>query len=51
MPIARQRVTKHIPAEAYSGTIGRPFLGNGAVNTSTNFLETVFSVGVSAKWI
>jgi hypothetical protein len=29
MPIASQQVAKHIPAEAYSGTIRRPFLGNG----------------------
>jgi hypothetical protein len=43
--IARQRVAKHVPAEAYRGTMGRPFLGNGAVNTPTNCLETVFSVG------
>jgi hypothetical protein len=44
IPIARQRVAKHIPAEAYRGTIGRPFLDNGAVNTLTNGWETVFSV-------
>jgi hypothetical protein len=30
MPIARQRVAKHVPAEEYRGTIGRQFLGNGA---------------------
>jgi hypothetical protein len=28
MPIARQRVTKHIPAEMCCGTIGRSFIGN-----------------------
>jgi hypothetical protein len=45
MPFARQRVAKHIPAELYRGTIGRPFIGNGAVNTPTNCWETVFFVG------
>jgi hypothetical protein len=44
MPIARWRVTKHVPAETYLGTIGHPFLGNRAVKTPTNW-ETVFSVG------
>jgi hypothetical protein len=34
--IARQRATRHVPAEVYHGTIGRPVLGNGAVNTPTN---------------
>jgi hypothetical protein len=29
MPVARQRDAKHVPAEAYRGTIGRPFLDNG----------------------
>jgi hypothetical protein len=45
MPIARQQISKHIPAEAYRGTIRRSFLGNGAVNTPTNCWDTVFSVG------
>jgi hypothetical protein len=45
MPIARQRVAKHVPAEAYHGAMRRQFLGNGAVNTPTNCWETVFSVG------
>jgi hypothetical protein len=35
--IASHRVAKHVPAEAYRGTVGRPFLGNGALNTSTNY--------------
>jgi hypothetical protein len=43
MPIARQRVAKHVPAEMYRGTVGRPFLGNGAVNTPYEMLrENVF---------
>jgi hypothetical protein len=46
MPIARQRVGKHVPSEAYRGTIGRPFLDNGAVNTSR---ETVFYVGSAPR--
>jgi hypothetical protein len=36
MSITRQLVAKHVPAVACRGTIGRPFLENGAVNTSTN---------------
>jgi hypothetical protein len=44
VPIARQRVSKHIPAEAYRGTIGRLFIGGGAVNMPTNCLETAFSM-------
>jgi hypothetical protein len=45
MPIARQRVAKHIPAEAYRGTIGRPFLGNGELNTPYELLrDGVFRV-------
>jgi hypothetical protein len=31
-PTARQRLGKHIPAEAYARTIGRQSLGNGSVN-------------------
>jgi hypothetical protein len=44
MPIAKQRVGKHVPSEAYRGKTRRPFLGNGAVNTLTNCWETVFPV-------
>jgi hypothetical protein len=36
MPVARQRIAKHILAEAYHGRMGRPFLDSGAVNTPTN---------------
>jgi hypothetical protein len=35
-PLLEQRVAKYVPAEVYRGTTGRPFLGNGAVNTPTN---------------
>jgi hypothetical protein len=49
MPIAKQRVAKHFPAEAYRGTIGRIFLGNGAVNTTINISETVFFVGSASR--
>jgi hypothetical protein len=44
VPIARQRIAKYMPAEGYSEKIGRPFLGNGAVNTPKNCWDTVFSV-------
>jgi hypothetical protein len=36
-PIARQRLGKHVPAEVYRGTVGRLFLGNGAVNAPKNY--------------
>jgi hypothetical protein len=44
MTIAKQLVAKHVPAEAYCGTVGRPFLGNRAVHTPTNCWNAVFSV-------
>jgi hypothetical protein len=34
IPIARQRLGKHIPAKHTRATEGRPLLGNGPVNTS-----------------
>jgi hypothetical protein len=43
--IARKRLAKHVPAEAYRGKIGLPFPGNGVLNTPTNCLEAVFSLG------
>jgi hypothetical protein len=49
MPIARHRLGKQVLAEAYRGTIRRLFLGNGAVKTPKNFLETVFSVWSAMK--
>jgi hypothetical protein len=33
IPIARQRLGKHIPAKRTHATEGRPLLGNGPVNT------------------
>jgi hypothetical protein len=33
IPIARQRLGKHIPRKHTRATVGRPFLGNGPVNT------------------
>jgi hypothetical protein len=33
IPIARQRLGKHIPSKRTCATEGRPFLGNGQVNT------------------
>jgi hypothetical protein len=32
--IAKQRLGKHMPRKQTRATIGRPFLGNGSVNTS-----------------
>jgi hypothetical protein len=49
MPIARQQVTKHIPTEVYHGTIGRPYLGNGVVNSPTNCWKMVLSAGSTPK--
>jgi hypothetical protein len=46
MPIARQWVGKHILAEAYCGTVGRPFLGSGVVNTHTNCWRQCFLCGL-----
>jgi hypothetical protein len=37
MPIARQRIAKHVPTQKYRGTIGRPSIGSGAVNKPTNY--------------
>jgi hypothetical protein len=48
-PVAGQRLGKHVPAEAYRETVGRPLLGNGTVNIITNFSETVFSVGSASR--
>jgi hypothetical protein len=45
IPIARQRVGKHIPATHLPATIGRPLLGNGQVNTHSWQHNIVFSVG------
>jgi hypothetical protein len=44
MPTPRQRVAKHVRAEPYRATIGHPFLDEGAVNTATNILGTVFTL-------
>jgi hypothetical protein len=33
IPIAMQRLGKHIPAKRTHATEGRPWLGNGPVNT------------------
>jgi hypothetical protein len=35
-PVAEQWLSEHVPTEAYRGTVGRLFLGSGAVNTITN---------------
>jgi hypothetical protein len=42
MPFARQRVAKHVPAEAYRGTTGRPFLRNSGKRTYESFGDGVF---------
>jgi hypothetical protein len=36
IPIARQRLSKHIPAKRTHVTEGRPLLGNGPVNKQSN---------------
>jgi hypothetical protein len=43
MPIARQRLGKHIPEVALS-TIGHILLDNGLINTNSLQQKTVFSV-------
>jgi hypothetical protein len=48
-PAPGQQFGKHIPAQKYRGTIGRPLLGNRAINTHTNCWETVFSVGSASR--
>jgi hypothetical protein len=46
IPIARQRVDKHIPATCVHATEeGLPLLGNGAVNMHSWQQKTMFSVG------
>lgn len=50
-PVVGQRFGKHVPAEACRGTVGRQFVGNGAVNIPTNCSETVFSVGPLRDYI
>jgi hypothetical protein len=43
-PIARQRLGRQIPADVNCATIGRPFLGNGAVNKLGIVGNSVFDV-------
>jgi hypothetical protein len=45
IPIVRQRVGKHIPAEKTSRTIGYLSLGNGVVNTLFNNRRQCFLWG------
>jgi hypothetical protein len=51
MPNARQRLAKYVIAEAYCGTIGRQFLGNGTVNTPYESLRDGVFRGVLPKAI
>jgi hypothetical protein len=51
MPITRQRVAIHVPAEIYCGTIGRQFLENGAVNTPHKLLKDGVFRGVHREVI
>jgi hypothetical protein len=47
--IARQRLSKHVHAEVYRGTVGRQFLDSWSINTPTNRWETMFSVGSAPR--
>jgi hypothetical protein len=49
IPIARQRVGKHIPAAHAKATIEGCLLGDGAVNTLFNNKKTIFSVGSTSR--
>jgi hypothetical protein len=51
IPIARQRVGKHIPATHAHATIGRLLLGNGAVNTHFNNRRRCFPWGPPRGYI
>jgi hypothetical protein len=51
IPIARQRVAKHIPATHAHATIGRLLLGNGAVNTAFNNRRRCFPWGPPRGYI
>jgi hypothetical protein len=44
MPIARQRLGKHIPEVTLSTIEGYPLLGNGQINTHSCQEKTVFSM-------